>query len=587
MSELIKSQIKLAQQEISIITDKKISEDRAFSHILLKNYFDVDYSDQIGLVTDGNNDGGIDFLYYDEEESKVILCQSKFTSILTPEQIINELNKMYSTVQNFKKANTGIYNENLRQALQNAKDRLPEDNDDNYEYYIFTTAPIDINTATKKMENTSHDFPTEAVSIYTKDEIEKAIQQKLESLSTVDFEKIKIDEANNYLSYESKDSSGIMCNVLSTSIISLYNKYAGSGLFDLNIRRYIKNTLVDNGIKKTLDNNRQNFWFLNNGIIIACENYEIDGNVVKLSKFSIVNGGQTTTLIGNYKGSNTNEFYIPCKIVATKHYSKADVFFTQIAEATNSQKPIYARDLKSNAPEMIHLYNWLKEEKIYLEIKRGFKPSFKPKYQLKNDELGQLILSFAFQRPGTSRSGKKVIFENQGIYDQLFKVNYTKDPDKKIFLLDLIKLNSKYNDIERKLKVSDLTTSQIEILKNGRQTVFAIMGMCYRIANSDISEKAILENSKSLGTIPFIYGPIISQYHEDDLDEKLERIVRDIIVVLAEAYQQAFENKSTTSVSNFMKTDLKFYNEIVPKIINSFKYFEGKDLKSNIDLFKR
>lgn len=47
-------------------------------------------------------------------------------------------------------------------------------------------------------------------------------------------------------------------------------KYAGKGLFDLNIRKYIRNTLVDNGIKNTLDKDRQNFWFLNNGIIIAC-----------------------------------------------------------------------------------------------------------------------------------------------------------------------------------------------------------------------------------------------------------------------------------------------------------------------------
>ncbi len=51
---------------------------------------------------------------------------------------------------------------------------------------------------------------------------------------------------------------------------------------------------------------------------------------------------------------------------------------------------------------------WLASENIYLEIKRGSK---KPKKQIfnfsiKNDELGQLILSFVHQRPGTARSGK-------------------------------------------------------------------------------------------------------------------------------------------------------------------------------------
>ena len=588
MSELIKGQVQLAREEIKTITGKTISEERAFSHVLLKYLFNVDYADQIGSVTDGANDGGIDFLYYDEEESKVILCQSKYTGTLSFDQIISELNKMYSTVQNFKKANTGIYNEALRLSLQNAKDRLPEGYEDNYEYYVFTTAPVDINAAMKKIENTSHEFPTDTVSIYTEDEIEKAIQRSLESLATVEYEKIQLDRSNNILRYESKDSEGIMCNVLSTSIISLYNKYAGAGLFDLNIRRYIKNPLVDTGIKKTLDGDRENFWFLNNGIIIACEDYEVDGNTVKLSNFSIVNGGQTTTLIGNYKGTNTREFYIPCKIVATKDNARAADFFTKIAEATNSQKPIYARDLKSNAPEMVQLYNWLKTEKIYLEIKRGFKPAFKPNHQIKNDELGQLILSFAFQKPGTARSGKKVIFENQGTYDQLFKVNYAKDPAKKAFLLDIIRLNERYNQVEKELKGSDLTPTQLEILRNGRQTIFAVMGMCYRLANGDTTEKDILENPKTLGTIAlFNYGPILSNYKADDIDQKFERVVRDIVAILAEAYQQAYEKESTTSVSNFMKTDIKYYSEIATKVVSSFRFFDGKDLKENFDLFKR
>lgn len=587
MSELIKGQVKLAQDEIKTITSAAITEERAFSHILLKYYFDVDYPDQIGLVTDGTNDGGIDFLYYDEEESKVILCQSKYTGSLSFDQIITELNKMYSTVQNFKVANTGIYNERLRFALQNALDRLPEENSDNFEYCIFTTAPLDVNAAIKKIENSAHEYPTESVSIYTEDEIEKVIQRSLESLSVVEFEKIQLDRAKNYLEYESKDSKGIMCNVLSTSLIALYNKYAGAGLFDLNIRRYIKNTLVDSGIKKTLDNNRENFWFLNNGIIIACEEFTIDGNVVKLSNFSIVNGGQTTTLIGNYKGTNTKEFYIPCKIVATKEANGSDTFFTKIAEATNSQKPIFARDLKSNAPEMVQLSNWLKTEKIYLGIKRGLKSSFKADYSINNDELGQLILSFALQKPGTSRSGKKVIFENQAIYDQIYKVNYSRDLVKKTFLLDLIKINDQYNNIEKKLKASLHDSTQIEILKNGRQTIFALMGMCYRLSNGDIKEGEIIENPKSLGTIPFVYGPIMSNYRGDDYGEKYEAIVNDIVVILADAYKQAYDNGTTTSVSNFMKTDQKYYNDIATKVVGSFKYIQGKDLLSHFDLLKR
>ena len=173
MSELIKEHIGFVQEEIKNITGNDIKPELAFSHLLLKYRFDVNYSDQIGLVTDGPNDGGIDFLYYDEDDARVVLCQSKFSDELQFNDIIAELQKMQSTIQNFKKSNTGIYNETLKMALQNAIDRLPDDNSDNFEYYLFTTAPIDVDKASKKIESTCNFF--ESVSIVTSDQIEKLI----------------------------------------------------------------------------------------------------------------------------------------------------------------------------------------------------------------------------------------------------------------------------------------------------------------------------------------------------------------------------------------------------------------------------
>ncbi len=391
MSEIIKSEIKKTQEEIKKIYNKNIPEDRSFSYVVLKYVFGVETIDQDDLVTDGTNDGGIDFLYYDEEESKVILCQSKYTGSLSFNDMIAELDKMNSTLQNFRIANTGSYNEILKKSLQNALDRLPDDSTDNIEYNIFTTAPIDVEGATRKIDNTQHGFSSDSVKIFTADDIEKEIKNTLEALDMVSYEKIKLDKPKNILEYESSKNHGIMCNILSTSLVQLYNKYAGNGLFDLNIRKYIQHKLVDSGIKRTLDKDRENFWFLNNGIIIACQDFEIDGDTIRLYDFSIVNGGQTTTLISTYKGSNTKEFYIPCKIVSTKNEKASATFFTQIAEATNSQKPIYPRDLKSNAPEMLTLKRLLAREDVFLEIKRGVKPNKTYKYTIKNDELAQLI----------------------------------------------------------------------------------------------------------------------------------------------------------------------------------------------------
>lgn len=590
MSELIKAEIENAVSIIKTLTGNKISENMAFNHILLKFYFDEDFSKQLDdqLVTDGPNDGGIDFVYYDEEEDKLIVCQSKYTSALSCEDINSEFNKMHSTVNNFMRANTGMYNSVLKYTLQNAIDRLPEDNSGNVEYRLFTTANINTDEVKSKIEKLSPKYPLESIVINTYNDIDEQIQKTQGEIPTVSEARIRIDKAKNYLKYESVDSVGILCNVSSTSIVQLYNKFLSVGLFNLNIRRYIRHTSVDTGIKNTLNTNRDNFWFLNNGIIIACEEFEVDGNRVNLYNFSIVNGGQTTHLIATHKGPNTSEFYLPCKIVATKDEKRSSSFFTGIAEATNSQKPIFARDLKSNTPEMVSLARWLKRESIYLEIKRGVSPEkgFRPKIKIKNDELGQLILSFRDQRPGTARSGKKTIFENQGIYKQLYQENYLKDPSKKQFILDLIYLNERYKDVENKLKHEGrLTKDHIAILQNGKLTIFALLGVCYMLVNEVITEQQIIENPKILPDVVFEYGAVLSNYKDDDIDYKLKQIVVTIVKIVTEAYLKVQDG--TTSPSNFMKTDPKYYNDIVTKFMDSFDYQEGREIKLNWDIFKR
>ena len=166
-------------------------------------------------------------------------------------------------------------------------------------------------------------------------------------------------------------------------------------------------------------------------------------------------------------------------------------------------------------------------------------------------------------------------------------MNYERDPQKKAFIKDLIELDSRYTDIEKKYKVTGLNPIQTEVLKNGKQTIFALMGVCYRLINADISEIEIINNPKSLSTIPFVYGGMISNYHGDDLEKKLERVVKDLVVIVSDAYQNAFSNGQTTSVSNFMKTDQRYYSEIVSKFAQALGMMIGDELKICIDIFKR
>lgn len=571
-SEVLLNELRSIKEELEK-SNKKVTDENAFEYLAMQFFcykiknikpklYDIESS-----ITNGPNDGGIDFVYYDDEESKVVLGQCKYTENMKLNDIISELNKMSSTVENFKKAYTGTYNKKLKTNLQNALDRLPDESVGNVEYCIFTTSDINQNDVTNKLHTENNLYSKDMVSVYGVSEINSQIKELIEKAKTVNEYKIEIDYPHNVLQYETDNVSGIMVNMSSESLVRMYDKFKDEGLFDLNIRKYIKNKTVDEGIKETLDKERDNFWFYNNGLTIACSEYVLDGNKVKLYDFSIVNGGQTTNRIGNYKGSNNDKFYLPCKIISIKNDDQK--LYSKIAEATNSQKPINPRDLKSNSPEMKMLQRWLGKEGVYLEIKRGEKKKLKNIKSIKNDELGQLLLSFGYQQPGTARSGKRNIFENKPLYNKLYRVNYEKDPNKKEFVLDLIKLSEDYSIIEADLK-NGTTISDDEkiVLSNAKYVIFSLLGLSYYIVNEDYSRDDLNNDISVLKSPDLVYSKFISNYKADDYQERLKSLIEMILDSLCDTYENCVARNEVTSISNLFKTDKKYRDSIVKDFLN-------------------
>lgn len=593
-SEVLLNELRSIKKELEK-SKKKVTDENAFEYLAMQFFcykikniepklYDIESS-----ITNGPNDGDIDFVYYDDEEAKVVLGQCKYTENMKLNDIISELNKMSSTVENFKKANTGTYNKKLKTNLQNALDRLPDENAGNVEYCIFTTSDINQNDVTNKLHAENNLYSKDMVSVYGVSEINSQIKELIEKAKTVNEYKIEIDYPHNVLQYETDNVSGIMVNMSSESLVRMYDKFKDDGLFDLNIRKYIKNKTVDEGIKETLDKERDNFWFYNNGLTIACSEYVLDGNKVKLYDFSIVNGGQTTNRIGNYKGSNNDKFYLPCKIISIKNDDQK--LYSKIAEATNSQKPINPRDLKSNSPEMKMLQRWLGKEGVYLEIKRGEKKKRNVKNikSIKNDELGQLLLSFGYQQPGTARSGKRNIFENKPLYNKLYRVNYEKDLNKKEFILDLIKLSEDYSIIEADLK-NGTTISDDEkiVLSNAKYVIFSLLGLSYFLVNEDYSRDDLNNDISVLKSPDLVYAKFISNYRADDYQERLKSLIEMILDSLCDTYENCVARNEVTSISNLFKTNKKYRDSIVKDFLNVInKRTMKNEFISACEIFKR
>ncbi|MCU9534033.1 AIPR family protein [Streptococcus sp. CSL10205-OR2] len=597
MSTVINNEIK---KIISIGKTKNIEfkSEKAFDFLVCAiycyktlNYDKFWYDITKENITDGPNDGGIDFVYYDEENSKVIIGQNKYSENIDSNSAIAEIEKMINTIKSFEKKDTKQYSSVLKENFLNALDRLTEENIGNIDIVFSSLSKF---KESKVLSRVEHQNQYSDLIFLTESELEKLIDNLRSELDVVDEFKFDLDTTRNELNYSSDKYEGIVVNISASSLTEAYNRFESKGLFNLNIRRYIRSKNVDDAIVHSINKTKDDFWFKNNGLTIACKDYIVDGDNIKIYNFSIVNGGQTTTLIAKNYDASKEDFFVMCKIIKSKvdlDRNDSMSFFNDIAEATNSQKPIQPRDLKANAPEMIQLQNLLKDKGYFLEIKRGINaPKSFVDNKIKNEDLAQIYYSFVSQKPGTARSNKKSLFSNNTHYKQIFAQRFSKNPEKINFIIDLIDLNKRVETIVQRFKnntaTKKLTTDELNILNNGKLAIIALMGFIYRLSNNDFDIKN--DDIDSIND-NFEFNYFLSNYKEDDIDSLIEDLIYELIQHISPLYANEYELGKVTSISNFLKTDKKYKDTILEQYIKHLN--QRKNLSELIkyygDLFKR
>lgn len=296
----------------------------------------------------------------------------------------------------------------------------------------------------------------------------------------VDEAAIIIDAEGNYVSFGNENS--IIVNMSAKSLKALYELYGYRGLFSQNLRYYVKNAKVDDNVINSIQEHPDNFWYFNNGIILICEDYVISETKITLHKFSIINGGQTTKLIGETEFDN--DFFLQCKIIKNKYQIEDErlEFISSVAEASNTQKPIKDKDLIANKIEQRLLKKQMASVGVYCQIKRGEKVNKKlyPNawQNTTNEELGQFLLSYVYQKPGTARGSKQSICGNKERYSLLFGKVYNSE-----FLCDLLKIKAFYKLWMTYTKKTDdgYDPYKVGLINNGMFFMTAIIGVVSKL----------------------------------------------------------------------------------------------------------
>lgn len=549
--------------------------------------FDQDVIEE--FLTDGANDGGIDAIFNDptSEGNDLIIVQSKFyeNTILGTDNVAGELYKINETLKKLQSNKISEFNDKLVTAYRNATSQM-EDNA-NIRIVFFTSYQPKNKRERNKLDKSMRDyFGKYDLEMNFQSDIEAQIELCDNGKLCVDYDKIAIDDKNNYLKYE----DSIIVNISAISLQELQNRRR-NGLLGMNLRYYVRQKAVDTGIEKNIHKEPENFWYKNNGILIICDDYKIDGKEIKLWNFSIVNGGQTTNRIG--KLDIEKDFYLQCKVVKSKGNTTQmkDKFALEIAEATNSQKPVKKADLKANTPEQIRLKERLNRCQVYYITKKGDKTpkQYSEPYQTATlEQVGKLGLAAILQMPGSARSN------SQRMYNDEYYYSIFGEDAKEGVIADLLKM-SYYYDKFVKVYIKDKGYDEktvLPMMKNGRTFQYACVTFLCKINYGVFAYDTIagmLNNVDDLKIAIRNMGNIEKLISVKLQDE--EKIFMEIFSVIGDevlgycfdsALYKAEEEQRTLAPSDYLKSDINYYKDVIKRLWNRYK--QNNSLRENIDL---
>ena len=196
-------------------------------------------------------------------------------------------------------------------------------------------------------------------------------------------------------------------------------------LFESNVRDYQGKTIVNSEIYETLENNNtDDFWWLNNGITILCENVEQRlPKVLVMTAPSIVNGLQTSTEIYNFYHKNIQQLEdekrtILIRIIVPESEESRD----NIIIATNSQTNIPKSNLRANDVIHIQIEEYLKAKGIYYDRRKNYykNQGYKPSEIISLQFLSQCLISIILHKPDYARARPSSLLTDDDMYSSIY-----------------------------------------------------------------------------------------------------------------------------------------------------------------------
>jgi hypothetical protein len=345
----------------------------AFSLVILNNRTHEEASQS---VTDGGKDNGIDAIYFDKGIKHLFVIQSKWNADGNGSIDEGATLKFINGFRKLVNCEYFDFNEKLRAKIPEIQIAL-EDGQTQLSLVIIYSGKDslaqepqdDLNKLLKEMND-----PSDIVNlvIIKQSEIHNTISQGLN---------FPINE--DIMLYEwgqTKEPYHSFYGQVSTQDIAKWYSLHYARLFSSNIRVFLGNKEVNQGIIDTLKNDPENFWYYNNGITALCSSIKkkpMGGNsresgTFECKNFRIVNGAQT---VGSIYTANQNypekleQARVNIRLISLENCPEE--FASNITRYNNTQNKIDSRDFVALDTEQERLKNELQLEEITYVYKSG------------------------------------------------------------------------------------------------------------------------------------------------------------------------------------------------------------------------
>jgi hypothetical protein len=440
--------------EFMIILDNQLKEllekypnelrtkERAFVAWILLNMPDIDMSenDAMEAIVDGNQEKGIDAIYVPDSGGRIVVLQSIYYKDPKGKGIKkNELVKLFSGID-------WLLDGDLERIDRNPRFRARAE-DFRDAYYNFDYSSVAIVFAATVTNSCGKEENDEIEKVMTRFQ-ERGAPFIIETLTVKELSnalvskihrRYKIDEDLKFvgkpLPYE-RDKTGarsIVGTVNGSELVNIYKKH-GFRIFDINIRNFLGNVKINQGIARTaIDNNEAKyFWFYNNGVTFVCDKYSfrsLEDTAIHLENAQIINGCQTVTSLYHAGKELSDDVEVLVRIIERQ----SDInFVRRVTLFANSQNAVRITDLVGTDTLQLELKRLLLELGYYYETRRGDykaeKESLpKPVSQVINlKEAAQAYATFFGQKPGVAKKDTSKLFltrRDGGFYEEIFAPN--------------------------------------------------------------------------------------------------------------------------------------------------------------------